>query len=57
MDFLEFLKDSKTAFHAAEKTKEILLENGFIELNETDDYKLKKGMNYFLTRNSIPNSK
>lgn len=52
MDFLEFLKDSKTAFHAAKKTKEILLENGFIELNETDDYKLEKGKNYFLTRNN-----
>ena len=52
MDFLEFLKDSKTAFHAAKKTKEILLENGFIELNEIDDYKLEKGKNYFLTRNN-----
>ncbi len=52
MDFLEFLHDSKTAFHACMKSKEILLQNGFIELNEVDDFKLEKGKNYFLTRNN-----
>ena len=52
MDFLEFLKDSKTAFHAANKVKEILKDNGFIELNETADFKIEKGKNYFLTRNN-----
>ena len=52
MNFLEFLKDSKTAFHAAKKTKEILLKSGFIELNESDNFKLEKGKNYFITRNN-----
>ena len=52
MDFLEFLKDSKTAFHAANKAKEILTNAGFIELNESKDFKLEKGKNYFYTRNN-----
>ncbi len=52
MDFLEYLKDSKTAFHAAKKAKGILLKSGFIELNESDNFKLEKGKNYFITRNN-----
>ena len=34
--FLEFMQDVPTAFHATKKIKEMLLEEGFIELKEQE---------------------
>ena len=52
MDFLNFVKDTKTAFHAANKIANILKENNFIELNENEEFKLEKNKKYFFTRNN-----
>lgn len=49
--FLEFIKDTPTAFHAAAKVRRILVENNFTELVENQPWKLEKGGKYFLGRN------
>ncbi len=51
-EFLEFLKDSKTAFHAAKNIEDILIKNNFIKLSENEKWNLVKGNRYFLTRNN-----
>ena len=51
-EFLEFLKDSKTAFHAAKNIEDILIKNNFIKLSENEKWNLEKGKRYFLTRNN-----
>lgn len=51
-DFLSFIKNSKTAFHACYEFEKILLENNFIKLNENQKWELKKGNRYFITRNN-----
>lgn len=50
--FLDFIKNTPTAFHAVSELKNILLEKGYIELSETNKWTLEKGGKYFLTRNS-----
>lgn len=50
--FLDFIKDTPTAFHACRKIKNILLDNGFVELNEGEDFNIKLDGKYFITRNS-----
>lgn len=47
----EFLKTSYTAYHAVDNAKELLLENGFIQLLETDDWALCENGKYFVVRN------
>ena len=49
--FLDFVKDTPTAFHAAKKFKEILKENGFKELLECESWILEAGGKYFVGRN------
>ncbi|MDE7263451.1 MAG: M18 family aminopeptidase [Anaeroplasmataceae bacterium] len=49
--FLEFIKDTPTAFHAAHKFKKILTENGFKEIKENEIWKLSLGGKYFIGRN------
>ncbi len=49
--FLNFIKDTPTAFHAAAKFKEVLKANNFIELFEGEEWQLKKGGKYFIGRN------
>ncbi len=49
-DLLNFIKDGSCAFTVVDKIKEILLNNGFSELEETDIWDLSAG-NYFTTRN------
>ncbi len=51
-DFLKFLKTSKTAFHACAEFENILNENGFIKLSESQKWELKRGNKYYLTRNN-----
>lgn len=50
-DFLEFIKDTPTAFHACWKFKELLIANGFIELKENCAWNIKNGEKYFVSRN------
>lgn len=47
---LDFLKNSLTAYHACENEKNILLENGFLPLSETEDWSIEEGGKYFLVR-------
>ena len=51
-EFLEFLKTSKTAFHACKNIADKLIKEGFIELKEQEEFKLELGNKYFITRNS-----
>lgn len=48
---LTFIKNSPTAFHATKTIKSILLENGFIEVKEYQQWQLQKNQRYFVTRN------
>lgn len=50
-NFLEFIKDTPTAFHACRKIKDILLSYGFEELKENQSWNLKQGGKYFVGRN------
>jgi aspartyl aminopeptidase len=49
--FLEFMQDVPTAFHATKKIKEMLLEEGFIELKEQEKWNLIPEGKYFIGRN------
>ncbi|MDE6661019.1 MAG: M18 family aminopeptidase [Anaeroplasmataceae bacterium] len=50
-EFLEFIKDTPTAFHASFKFKDKLKKEGFIELKENEAWKLSLGGKYFIGRN------
>lgn len=50
-NLLDFLNHNHSEFNAANNIREILKSNGFIELNEKEDFKVKKGANYFIVRN------
>ena len=50
-EFLEFIKDTPTAFHASFKFKAKLKKEGFIELKENEAWKLSLGGKYFIGRN------
>ena len=50
--FLDFIKDTPTAFHAAFKVADILRKNGYVELSEADSWKLEASGKYFFTRNN-----
>ena len=46
------INNSPTAFHAVNENKKILLKNNFIELNESESWKIEPGNKYFFTRNN-----
>lgn len=48
---LGFIQASPTAFHAVDEAVSLLKSNGFIGLNEADEWDLQHGGKYFLTRN------
>ncbi len=50
-ELLTFLQRSYTAYHATENAKNLLLENGFVQLKETEDWALNVGGKYFVERN------
>lgn len=50
-ELIDFIYDSPSAFHAAYNVKSILLEKGFMELQEEEAWKLNKGGKYFTTKN------
>ncbi len=51
-ELIDFVYESPTAFHAVSSTKKMLLNYGFVELKEEDNWNLKKGGKYFVTKNS-----
>ena len=51
-DMLDFIKNSPSCFHAVKNISEKLIQNGFLELSESQKWNLQKGNKYFVTRNS-----
>ncbi|MEA1916293.1 MAG: M18 family aminopeptidase [Campylobacterota bacterium] len=51
-ELLEFLNSSVTPFHAVESMKTMLLDAEFIELCESEEWKLTYGKKYFITRSN-----
>jgi aspartyl aminopeptidase len=49
--FLDFVNASPSAFHAVQSAKERLLAEGFVQIKENEEWKLKAGQKYFFTRN------
>lgn len=50
-ELFDFVKNSPTACHTVQSAKDILEQNGFEELFETDVWKLSPGGKYYTTRN------
>lgn len=48
---LHFIDESVSCFHVIENAGEMLREKGFCELKEKEEWKLKPGKGYFVTRN------
>jgi aspartyl aminopeptidase len=46
------LNESLTHFHAVNHSKKRLNEAGFQEIKERDDWSIKPGQGYYLTRNN-----
>ena len=46
----EFLQDSLTAYHACDNVKAALMENGFLQLHEADDWNVSEGGKYYIVR-------
>lgn len=46
----DFLANAYTAYHAVEKAREFLLQNGFVRLSETEDWTLCEDGKYFVER-------
>ena len=50
-NLLSFIKNSPSMFHSVFSIKKVLKREGFIELNEYDNYEIIAGGKYFVTRN------
>lgn len=48
---IQFIDQSPSCFHAIENMKKELVEAGFKELSEKEEWKITKGGNYFVVRN------
>ena len=51
MNLVDFLNNSPSSYNAISTIKEILNQNGYIELNEGDDYNIVRGNKYYVIRN------
>ena len=49
-EFIEFNTKCFSPYHSVQKGKEFLIKNGFQEIGELDQWSLKAGQKYFLTR-------
>ncbi|MBQ9448241.1 MAG: M18 family aminopeptidase [Acholeplasmatales bacterium] len=52
MEFLDFLQNTPTAFHAVKEFKDLLLKQNYVELQESKLWNLEKSGKYFFTRNN-----
>src|SRR3989339_389474 len=50
-DLLDFITESKTAFHAAKKIEEMLISDGFTRLYEEEKWAMSAGGKYYVVRN------
>ena len=50
-DLIKFIDESPSNYFACINAKEILNKNGFTELSEAEEWKLKKGEKYYVTIN------
>lgn len=50
-ELINFIDNSKTAFHAANEVQNMLVKDGFKELSEGDSWNLEKGGKYFVKKN------
>jgi aspartyl aminopeptidase len=50
-DLMDFIEASPTPFHAVRSMVNILRDNGFVELKESEQWSLLPGQNYYVTRN------
>lgn len=50
-ELIDFCYASPSAFHAVESAKKLLHEQQFIELQESEDWKIKAGGKYYVVRN------
>ena len=51
MNLVDFLNNSPSSYNAISTIKEILDQNGYIKLNEGDDYNIVRGNKYYVIRN------
>ena len=51
-ELITFIEHAPTAFHAVAELKEILKQEGFEELKESEKWKVKPGKRYYVTRNN-----
>jgi aspartyl aminopeptidase len=51
-EFIDFINESCTPFHAIEEAKRLFLAAGFESISEADNWNLIQGGKYFFTRNS-----
>lgn len=50
-ELLQFIEDTPTAFHAVENASKMLLDAGYVALNESESWNLEHGKKYFVARN------
>ncbi len=50
-DFLKFMNNSITSFHAVNEMKERLLKEGYVELSNTEEFSVELNKKYFITKN------
>lgn len=50
-ELIEFINASPSCFHVVENLKQMLAENGYVELSENKKWKLSLGGRYFVSRN------
>jgi hypothetical protein len=50
-DFIDFLNEAITPFHAVEASKKRLKAAGFVQVSERDQWNLQRGGKYFFARN------
>ncbi len=50
-DFLNFMKNSVTSFHAVEEIKERLVKEGYKEITNTEKFNVELNGKYFITKN------
>jgi aspartyl aminopeptidase len=48
--FIEFLTQAKTPYHAVRIIENHLKKNGFVELSEKDSWNIQQNRDYFVTR-------